>query len=119
MSELQTTFESTVERATPTSLPLVLVAAADAGARDRRMRQLRARGFRVTLARTGFEAIVKACCQLPDLIMVDASLDAAGDCDAPGLLATCPATAHIPVVQLRTGGRLPVRMLASLRRAMA
>lgn len=119
MTELQTALESTVERATPASLPLVLVAAADAGARERRLRQLRARGFRVTLARTGFEAIVKACCQLPDLIMLDTSLDMAGDCDAPGLLATCPATAHIPVVQLRTSGRLPTRMLANLRRAMA
>ena len=119
MSELQTTLGRAVERVTSAPVPLVLVAAADAAARDRRMRQLASRGFRVALARTGFEAIVKACCQLPDLIVIDASLGAAGDCDAPGLLATCPATAHIPVVQVRTGGPLPARMLATLRRAMA
>ena len=41
--------------------PHVLVAACDAGVREARERQLAASGLRVRLARTGFEAIVKAC----------------------------------------------------------
>ena len=40
--------------------PHVLVAACDAGVREARERQLTASGLRVRLARTGFEAIVKA-----------------------------------------------------------
>jgi|SRR5690349_9557005 len=88
------------------ALPLVLVADADAESRARRTRQLEGRGFRVAVARTPFEAIVKASCHLPDLILVDASLEEGAD-HASDLLSTCPATAHIPIVRLR--GRLPAR----------
>jgi hypothetical protein len=43
------------------------------------------RGFRVAVARTPFEAIVKASCNLPDLILVDASLGDAGAQETSGL----------------------------------
>ena len=115
MPELQTlTAESTAVPTTAVSiaLPLVLIADADPQSRLRRSRQLADRGFRVTVARTPFEAIVKACCHLPDLILVDGSL---GDPDAQEtseLLAKCPATAHIPIVRLTPGRRLPTRVLA-------
>jgi ActR/RegA family two-component response regulator len=95
----------------PTELPLVLVADANPDSLTRRTRQLEARGFRVEVARTSFEAIVKASCHMPAFIVVDASL-AAGAAEASDLLSTCPATAHIPIVRLRGGRRLPSRLAA-------
>ena len=115
MSELQTTAPELAttlsSAATPLALPLVLVADADGDSRVRRARQLQSRGFRVSIARTAFETIVKASCHVPDLILVDASL---GDTDVQEtmhLLAMCPATAHIPVVRLTPGRRIPARLL--------
>ena len=116
MSELQTiTAEVTEVPATTASiaLPLVLIADADAGSRLKRARQLVRRGFRVAVARTAFETIVKASCHLPDLILVDASLGDTGAQETSDLLSTCPATAHIPIVRLTPGGRLPRRVLAA------
>ena len=111
MSELQTGAENstTLAATAPIALPLVLVADPDAGSRARRAEQLRDRGFRVALARTSFEAIVKATCQLPDLILIDSALAAGGPDDTSLLLSTCPATAHIPIVHLTAGKRLPPR----------
>ena|SRR5438105_2657885 len=110
MSELQTVTAETP--AVPTSavsiaLPLVLIADANPQSRLRRSRQLADRGFRVAVARTAFEAIVKASCHLPDLILVDGSLGEADAQETSELLSRCPATAHIPVVRLTPGGRLP------------
>jgi PleD family two-component response regulator len=119
MSELQTETPVTItlpDASSTLASPLVLIADADPASRLRRVRQLEIRGFRVALARTGFEAIVKASCHLPDFILVDESL---GDEDVTGtteLLATCPATAHIPIVRLGPGRRLPTRMLSSVVR---
>jgi CheY-like chemotaxis protein len=118
MSELQTaTVDSTSFEGTSAAmgLPLVLIADSDAQSRARRAEQLRDRGFRVVLARTPFEAIVKASCQLPDLILVDSSLRADGLDETTELLSTCPATAHIPIVQLARGRRLPARVFAFAR----
>jgi CheY-like chemotaxis protein len=118
MSELQTARPelgtSLSSAATTLAVPLVLVADADADSRARRARQLQSSGVRVSIARTAFEAIVKASCHLPDLILVDASL---GDTDVQEtmhLLAMCPATAHIPVVRLTRGRRIPARLLAGM-----
>jgi CheY-like chemotaxis protein len=99
--------------------PHALIAAGDPDTRVARETQLRAAGFRVSVARTGFEAIVKASCHVPDLILLDESLT---DLDAPEtarLLTTCPVTAHIPVIQLAAGRRMPRRRLTELRRASA
>jgi CheY-like chemotaxis protein len=118
MSELQTaapelgTTLSTA--ATPLALPLVLVADADGDSRVRRARQLQSRGFRVSMARTAFETIVKASCHIPDLILVDASLGDSDVQETTDLLAMCPATAHIPVVRLTPGRRIPARLLAGV-----
>ncbi len=111
MSELQT--ETLVDRvsdadASPVAVPLVLVADANRVSRSRRARQLEARGYRVCVARTPFEAIVKASCHLPDVILVDASLGEGDIESTTALLSTCPATAHIPVLRLAPGRRLPV-----------
>jgi CheY-like chemotaxis protein len=117
MQDLQTaTVDSTgFTSATAIVLPLVLVADADAASRARRADQLRDRGFRVVLARTPFEAIVKASCQLPDVILVDSALANDGAAETAELLSTCPATAHIPIIRLTAGRRLPTRILRPRR----
>jgi len=111
MSEVQTETSSrrvTDTDASPVAVPLVLVADANRVSRARRARQLEARGYRVCVARTPFETIVKASCHLPDVILVDASLGEHDIESTTTLLSTCPATAHIPVVRLAAGRRLPV-----------
>jgi CheY-like chemotaxis protein len=113
MSELQTATAdpSVIPSSTATTaLPLALVADANAASRARRIRQLVGRGFRVAVARTPFEAIVKASCHLPDLILVAASLGPDAADEAMELLSTCPATAHIPIVRLQARQRLPIRL---------
>jgi len=123
VSELRTTARASVRRLTaadpnPTS-PHILIADSNADSRANRQQQLSAAGYRVSVARTGFEAIVKASCHIPDLIVIDPSL---GDIDAEEtgrLLTTCPVTAHIPVVTLSPGRRVPMRALTRVRRAAA
>jgi PleD family two-component response regulator len=97
-------------------IPHVLVADGDEQSRHIRQAQLSAAGFRVSVARTGFEAIVKASCQLPDLILLDDSLVDIDSAETGRLLTTCPVTAHIPVVRLLPGRRVPRRTLTRLRR---
>jgi CheY-like chemotaxis protein len=99
----------------------VLIADRNPASRVAREHQLRGAGFRVSVARTGFEAIVKASCQVPDLILLDDSL-ADGDIESAEvsrLLATCPVTSHIPIVRLGKRNRMPQRMLSDLRRRTA
>lgn len=116
MSEVHT--ETLVERASHAeassiAVPLVLIADANRASRARRARQLEARGYRVCVARTPFETIVKASCHLPDMILVDRSLGEGDIENTTTLLSTCPATAHIPVVRLTPGRRLPILMQRS------
>jgi CheY-like chemotaxis protein len=121
MSELQTVgaenlqIASTATSASSIALPLVLIAAASPASRTRRTRQLEDRGFRVALARTSFETIVKASCHVPDLILIDASLGEADVHETTKLLSSCPATAHIPIVRVSPGRRLPSRVHAVAR----
>ena len=113
MSELQTITSENLPRPSATAsiaLPLVLIADADPASRSRRTRQLEQRGFRVTVSRTTFETVVKASCHLPDLILVAASLGESEAEETTELLSTCPATAHIPIVRLARGKRLPARL---------
>jgi len=99
--------------------PLVLIADGDAVSRDVREAQLRSVGLRVFVARTGFEAIVKATCQTPDVILLDDSLTGIDAVETVRMLTMCPTTAHIPIVRLLRGRRLPQRMLSRLRRVAA
>jgi CheY-like chemotaxis protein len=118
MSDLQTAVTTnlpTPSAASAIALPLVLIADANPQSQQRRLRQLEDRGFRVAVARTGFELIVKASCRLPDLILVDGSLSDLDADETTKLLATCPATAHIPVVRVAAGRRLPSRVYAAAR----
>jgi CheY-like chemotaxis protein len=94
----------------------VLVAGGDADSLERRESQLRAAGYRVSLARTGFEAIVKASCHVPDLILIDDSIADIEAAETGRLITTCPVTAHIPIVRLGAGRRVPPRVFTRLRR---
>ena len=110
--------------ATPTRVatphaPLVLMADGDAASRDVREAQLRTAGLRVAVARTGFEAIVKATCHTPDVILLADSLTDIDAAETIRMLTGCPTTAHIPVVRLVRGKRLPQRILSRLRRVAA
>ena len=98
---------------------LVLLADGDPASRERRESQLRAAGVEVAVARTGFEAIVKASCQIPDLILIDETLPDLDAAETGRLIMTCPVTAHIPIVPLENEGRLPQKVFAHLRRANA
>ena len=113
MSELQTATVENISHVAATAsipLPLALIADANAVSRSRRSKQLQKLGYRVASARTSFEAIVKASCHVPDIIVIGASLGDAGVAETTELLSTCPATAHIPILRLASGGRLPSRL---------
>jgi CheY-like chemotaxis protein len=119
MSHLPTDFHRTTGTSNSTAtarVPLVLIADADAVSREIREAQLRAAGVRVSVARTGFEAIVKASCHVPDVILLDDSLNDIEAAETGRLLTTCPVTSHIPVVRLLRGRRLPRRILTRLQR---
>lgn len=96
----------------------MLIADADARSRAERETQLRAAGLRVSVARTGFEAIVKASCQVPNLILLDDSLSDMEAAETARLLQTCPVTAHIAIIRLAHGRRVPRRVLSGLRAAV-
>ena len=96
--------------------PHVLVADGNPESCEARESELRAAGFRVSVAHTGFQAIVKASCHVPDLILLADSLSDIEAAETRRLLSTCPVTAHIPVVRLARGRRVPRRVLHELRR---
>ena len=121
MSQLPTTSRASVGLSTPRfssgiHTPHVLVADADPASRQYREQHLRAAGVRVLTARTGFEAIVKASCQMPDLIVLDESLGEVEVAETARLLTICSVTAQTPVLCLRTHRRVPLRVLQGLRR---
>ena len=97
----------------------ILIADANPTSREIRETQLRSAGFRVSVARTGFEAIVKASCHLPDVILLDDSLGDLLAADTGELLTGCPVTSHIPVVCLARGRKVPQRILSRLLHAAA
>jgi CheY-like chemotaxis protein len=85
----------------PHTIPLVLLVANESAELDACALLLHQAGLRVTTARTGFEALVKATCSIPELVVIQEGLAAAEGVDgtvAEQLLRVCPATAHIPVI---------------------
>jgi len=121
MSQLTSSAGSAVRMLTADSVavssPHVLIADGNHESRAWREAQLRTAGCRVSVARTGFEAIVKASCHVPDLILLDDSLSDIEASETGRLLTTCPVTSHIPVVRLNAGRRVPPAVLRRLRRA--
>ena len=123
MSHLPTNERSAVR---PPTEPLalghaghVLVADGNTDSRERREAELRDTGVRVSVARTGFEAIVKATCHVPDLIVLHDTLPDLDAAETRRMIATCPVTAHIPVVTIRARGTLRRSILAQLRHRTA
>jgi CheY-like chemotaxis protein len=123
MSDSRTDQDSIFHTVSPPLTPVrtlhILIADGNPASRELREAQLRSAGFRVSVARTGFEAIVKASCQTPDMILLDESLSDLLAAETGRFLTTCPVTSHIPVVRLTRGRRLPQRMLTRLRKAAA
>jgi CheY-like chemotaxis protein len=110
-----------LDQPTATSVEALHVLIADANARTRaaRVEQLVAAGLRVSLARTSFEAIVKATCYVPDLILLDGSLAEIDAAETGQMLTVCPVTSHIPVYRLTPGRKVPQRILAVTRRLLS
>ncbi len=82
-------------------IPRVLLVANDSAELEACVLLLGQAGLRVTTARTGFEALVKATCYIPELVVIQEGLAAAEGVDgtvAEQLMRVCPATAHIPVI---------------------
>jgi CheY-like chemotaxis protein len=94
----------------------VLIADANTRTLTVRAQQLSAAGLRVSLAHTSFEAIVKACCHVPDFILLDGSIGEMNAAETGQMLTTCPITAHIPIFRLAPGRRVPQRVLAAALR---
>ena len=98
----------------------VLIADANVRTLSARVDQLRSLGLQVSVARTSFEAIVKATCNVPDLILLDGSLDSSLEgikaAETVQMLTICPVTSHIPIYRLTRGRRVPQRILAATRR---
>jgi CheY-like chemotaxis protein len=94
----------------------VLIADADGATRAVREQQLLAAGHRVSVARTAFEAIVKATCHVPDMILLDSSLPDIAASETVSFLGNCPVTSHIPIVRLTRGRAVSQRLLGELRR---
>jgi CheY-like chemotaxis protein len=94
----------------------VLIADANTRTLTARAQQLSAAGLRVSVAHTSFEAIVKACCHVPDFILLDGSIGEMNAAETGQMLTTCPITAHIPIFRLAPGRRVPQRVLAAALR---
>ena len=121
MSEILTSDMPSVRRSTTDPIEgaagvHVLVADAEGSTRSARAQQLLAAGHRVSIARTAFEALVKATCHLPDIILLDLSLPDIATHDTIRFLSTCPVTAHIPVSRLSPGRSVSRRLMGELRR---
>ena len=63
-------------------------------------RRLAKRGYTVTLAEDGLQAIARAQAELPDLILMDVSLPELDGLEATRRLKQDPATAPIPIIVL-------------------
>jgi len=68
--------------------------------RDMLSRRLMARGYEVILARDGEEALVKACSEHPDVILMDLGLPKLNGREATRRLRTMPEVRHLPVIAL-------------------
>jgi len=111
MSQMPTSARAAVGAVTPRSpgpghTPHVLVADANPASRQEREQHLKAAGARV----------VMASCQMPDLIVLDESLGEVEVAETARLLTICPVTAQTPVLCLRARRKVPLRVLAGLRR---
>jgi CheY-like chemotaxis protein len=87
----------------------VLLVAGDAQVLSACAAKLEDAGIGAATARTGFEAIVKACWHVPDMVIMQDGLSAGEGVDggaAAQMLRLCPVTSHIPIVNADTIDRV-------------
>ena len=68
--------------------------------REMLSRRLVRRGFQVSFAHDGAQAVVDAVTQLPDLVLMDLSLPVMDGWEATRQIKASPATSHIPIIAL-------------------
>lgn len=78
----------------------ILVVDDDEMNRDMLSRRLERKGFQITLAVNGKEAIAKAQAENPDLILMDLSMPVLDGYEATRQLKADPATQPIPIIGL-------------------
>ena len=76
---------------------------------DMLSRRLIQRGYEVILAQDGEEALVKACREHPDVILMDISLPKLNGWEVTRRLRTMADTQHLPVIALTAHARLGSR----------
>lgn len=91
--------------------PLVLVADDNADIRDLLATRLRTRGFEVTAAADGQEALEKALDEHPDIALLDWVMPVIQGHELCVKLKTDPRTAQLPVVMLTAKGEEEDRLL--------
>ncbi len=79
---------------------LILIVDDYQDAREMYAEYLKASGFRVAEARTGFEAVAKARELKPDVVLMDLSLPGIDGWEATRQLKADQSTMHIPVVAI-------------------
>ncbi|HLB79054.1 MAG TPA: response regulator [Dongiaceae bacterium] len=88
-----------IETTPPRQVEVLLVAASKAIGKIV-ARELAACGYRVTIARTPWEAFELAVCMRPDLLITSVVLDRVSGVDLACAFAAIPATRHMPVAVL-------------------
>lgn len=78
----------------------VLLVEDDEFSRDMLSRRLMLRGYEVILAQDGEEALVKACSEHPDVILMDLGLPKLDGREVTRRLRTMPEVRHLPVIAL-------------------
>lgn len=103
-----------VVASTQSPTPVCLLVAGRDGDCHALLERLQRAAGRVLVARTPFEAVVKATFHEPGAIVLDPSLGRSAVAETRTLLAQCPMTAHLPIVVLTARRSLPRRVLAAL-----
>ena len=78
----------------------LLVVEDNAMSRDMLCRRLQRRGYRVTTAEDGAQALERVRAELPDLVLMDLSLPVIDGWEVTRQLKLDPRTAHIPILAL-------------------
>ena len=68
--------------------------------RDMLSRRLERKGYEVVFAVDGEEAVARAGCDAPDLILMDIGLPGIDGCEATRLIREDPAHASLPIIAL-------------------
>jgi CheY-like chemotaxis protein len=80
--------------------PRILLVEDNAVNADMLTRRLTRRGFQVSLAKDGLEAVARAGADRPDLILMDMSLPEIDGWEAARRIKAVPETAAIPIIAL-------------------